>query len=167
MFEELKFARRLIRSGRLMDARAVLLKLAEQSPADEVFVCLAEVSVQLGLVDEAIRWGSAVTAGSPDEPSALVPLAAAYQRAGRDEDEARTLDRLRVLTPDNPHAPMLSGIRLAQRGRFEDAEAEFLRCLDLRPDQGGAYYNVVFGRRMTEADEALVDRMDELAAGAR
>lgn len=41
--------------------------------------------MQLGFLDEAIRWGNSDRGGSREEERALVALTAAYQRAGRDE----------------------------------------------------------------------------------
>ena len=73
---------------------------------------------------------------------------------------------LRGIVADDPRSAdawwMLANV-LAQAGDFEGAAAGHEKSLAINPNQGGAWYDLVRGRRLTQADRPLVARM--LAAG--
>jgi tetratricopeptide (TPR) repeat protein len=154
----------LIALGRRQEARAVLIEASGHIPSPWIHLRLAEVALGFGWAEEAIRWAEKVPAGYPEEETALLVLAAAYLRAGMAEKEVETLDRLEKVNPNNGNMLMLRGGRLQVQGHFESAEREFSRAIEVRPKLGEAYHGIVSGRRVTESDRTLVEKMEAVIA---
>jgi len=76
-------------------------------------------------------------------------------------EAAEALEKLRAVSPDDQLGHTLYGRRLQSLGLFQEAEAEFRRSVELRPNQGVGYYGITAGRRISEADRELVTQMEE------
>jgi tetratricopeptide (TPR) repeat protein len=58
---------------------------------------------------------------------------------------------------------LAAALWLNEDGRFEDAAALFRDSISQRPEQGTAYYGLLIGRKVTEADRPLLEEMRDLA----
>jgi tetratricopeptide (TPR) repeat protein len=145
--------------GRPQEARSVLAEASKNAPSHWCHLRLAELTLQHGQSEEAIRWAQLVPAGTEEAEAALVALAAAYGRARMPDQELETLDRLAAAFPGNRFLPMLRAGRLQLQGLFKEAEVEFRRGLEVDSKLGEAYFGIVSGRRVEASDLPLVDQM--------
>lgn len=83
-------------------------------------------------------------------------------------DEAETmLRRIIAREPGNGDALHVLGIVLSRLGRFTEAAETYEKAIKANPDIIGLYLSVTQSRRMTEADRALIARMEQHAASGR
>src|SRR5690606_26071592 len=90
-------------------------------------------------VDEAAALLRAMAEERPDDTSALVALADMLRARERFREAAEVYERAlaRVETLEERHWPLLyaRGIALERSKQWEQAEADFLKALQLKPDQ--------------------------------
>jgi Flp pilus assembly protein TadD len=82
----------------------------------------------------------------------------------RDEDAVRLLRKTLAVDPANPMAHDLLGNLLSEAGRFDEAYDCFARAIALAPLMAGTYYDLVRCRRVSAADDGLLDRMEAALA---
>jgi tetratricopeptide (TPR) repeat protein len=82
----------------------------------------------------------------------------------QDEEAERLLQKTVAADPTNAMAHDLLGNLLAEAGRFDEAYDCFARALALAPLMAGTYYDLVRCRRVTAADDGLLDRMEAALA---
>ena len=94
-------------------------------------------------------------------PSArFIAEARSLMLEAREDEAASLLRRALKRDPNNAVALGLLAGLLASRGQFAEAAECYDRALILSPMTAGAHYDLVRCRRITTADEPLLDRMD-------
>ena len=79
-------------------------------------------------MQDRIDYFERMLADNPDNPTGLLALANEYQKAGRDEDEAATLERyVAVQADDEGNAYARLGNVLSNLGRKDEARAAYER----------------------------------------
>ena len=78
----------------------------------------------------------------PDYPGVHVNLAIIHAEAGNDADAEAAIEA--ALGTDANHAPALNQLGMLRRrqGRFEEAEAAYLKAVTVAPDYALAHYNL-------------------------
>lgn len=91
--------------------------------------------------DAALRFGEFLLQ-YPDYPGAHVNLAIIHAAAGNDAGAEAAIEA--ALGIDAGHAPALNQLGMLRRrqGRFDDAEAAYLKAVTVAPDYALAHYNL-------------------------
>jgi tetratricopeptide (TPR) repeat protein len=100
---------------------------------------IAEQLETLGRTDEAVELLNAMAAERPERTDALASLGDLYRATKRFEEAVGAYDAAigRIGTPEERHWLVYysRGVALEQSGRWQEAETDLLRALDLAPDQ--------------------------------
>ncbi len=128
------------RAGRFADALAAYDAAAADSPLKWALrLRAADMLAELGRVDAAARRLRAMARERPERADPLIALADAMLREERYEEAARAYDRAlaRIPTLEDRHWPLLyaRGMSLERSKRWDRAEKDFLRALEMAPDQ--------------------------------
>jgi tetratricopeptide (TPR) repeat protein len=128
----------LAREGRLDEARALIRRVPEKTPADGRAKLLAEAQIMRDakqwaeaarVLDEAIRR-------FPDDVDLLYEQSMMYEKLDRLDDMERLLRRVIELKPDHQHAYNALGYSLAERNvRLPEARALIQKALSLSPGE--------------------------------
>ena len=78
-------------------------------------------------MEDRIEYYERMLADNPDNPTGLLALANEYGKAGRDEDEAVTLQRYVSTHDDEGNAYLRLGGAYERLGRYEEARAAYER----------------------------------------
>jgi len=126
----------LARQGQIRQARDLVRKVPEASPADGRAKLVAEAQV----LREVKQWRDAyevlaqAAARYPDEPEILYEQAMMAEKLERVDDMERLLKRVIELKPDHQHAYNALGYSLADRGqRLDEARDLIRKALALAP----------------------------------
>ena len=115
-------------------------------------------------LDDAItRFRKAHETG-PTTRFGRLGAARALLTLNQDEEAERVLQDAVAADPENAAAQELLGNLLADWGRFDAARAAFERAVALEPLLAGSYYDLVRCRRVTAADQGLMQRMEAALA---
>jgi tetratricopeptide (TPR) repeat protein len=126
--------------GRSEDAIAIYREI----PADSKFSWAARQRIadeldKLGKIDEAMAVLESLAAERPDSPGPLVRIGNMLRHAERFKEAADAYDRAIARLPeiDSRYWSLFyfRGIALERTGHWDRAEADFLRALELEPDQ--------------------------------
>lgn len=128
------------RADRFKAANALYGEVARTSPLHgQALVRIAENLQEIGDVDEAIRKLSNLATLMPDNLTAVVALGDALRRDKRYVEAATAYDRALELTGGNRSFDWnlfyVRGIAHERAGEWAKAENDFLKALELNPDQ--------------------------------
>ena len=153
-------------------ANATLQRVPADDPAfDAAEVERAEVLLASGREDAAVEVLRSVTRKNPDDFNAWVALGDTLRRLERFDHAAEAYDRAIALRPEIVERDWFlfyaRGIAHERRGRFDLAEPDFRRALELNPDQPLVlnYLGYSLVEERVKLDEAL--DMIERAVAAR
>jgi tetratricopeptide (TPR) repeat protein len=125
---------------------------------------LATVYREQGRKQEALKAYRNAAQYAP-EPGEKQLMEAQAMHMERREKEAELLLRSALkLNPDLPTAQGLLGQLLAMSGRFDEAEQHLEAQLAQSPRAAFAYYDLVRNRKITDADAAILQRIDAALA---
>jgi tetratricopeptide (TPR) repeat protein len=113
----------------------------------------------LGHRDEAIGCFRRAAATGGKSSFGRLGKARALLIEDRDPEAERVLRETLVADPRNAMAYDLLGTLLSEIGRFDEARACFERAIAIAPLLAGSYYDLVRCRRVTKADDGLLQRM--------
>ncbi|MEO7152239.1 MAG: tetratricopeptide repeat protein, partial [Burkholderiaceae bacterium] len=166
---QVRRASMLARQGKLAEARALIQRAPEQTPAHARAKLLAEVQ----LLREAKRWADAnqlladANRKTPDDVDLLYEQAMVAEKLNRLDEMERLLRRVMELKPDHQHAYNALGFSLAERNlRLPEAKTLIAKALSLSP--GEPFITDSLGwveYRLGNREEAL--RLLRTAYGAR
>jgi Flp pilus assembly protein TadD len=88
-------------------------------------------------------------------------LARAYIEDEKFEEAVGVLQKLSE-NPESGEAPGLLGFVLQQLGRFEEAEVWLKKALSLQPWRLASYFNVAYGKRVSNADRDMINAIRAL-----
>ena len=125
---------------------------------------LADMTLSLGNYLEAIEACQEVLRTEPNEGQALLLLGQAFSELGQEDEADRWFEKLLEQNPALEDVFLHRALSLQSQGRFDLAAEQFEKALKIRPEQGFAYYGLVSGRRITQEDRSLVERMEALEA---
>lgn len=117
----------------------------------------AQVLLQMGLVDEAVRDARAVTALEPAFAEGWLHLAQALRRRGESGEALSAAARALALDPRHAGAAYHAALLHLEAGRLAEAEQGFLRVLELDPRHAAALNNLGVVRRETGREEAALE----------
>jgi tetratricopeptide (TPR) repeat protein len=127
---------------------------------NERMVVMAHASLlaDRGKVDEAAAETRGLLKGQPDRDT-LIALAQIYEKGKRWADEAKALDEAEKLADsdaDKSSVLFLRGAMYERMKKYDAAEAEFHKVLDLEPENAGAlnYLGYMLANRTIRLDEA-------------
>lgn len=126
--------------GRREDANALYTRIPHSSPLDwSARVRIAENLHLMDKTDDAVKALEAMAAERPDRVEPLISLGAVLRTKERFADAAKVYDRAlaRVRTPEPRHWSILyaRGIAHERSKQWVKAEADFMRALELQPEQ--------------------------------
>jgi tetratricopeptide (TPR) repeat protein len=146
-----------LRDGSYYRARAGFRKALEADPHSvPARLNLVRSLLPTGDMAEARRVIDAVLRDAPDDPDALLLLAAVSQAKGRVGDSLAPLQRASELAPDHPAMyPMLGDALMAQK-RDEEAVAAYRQALRVEPWNPADHANLgLLLARVGQTEEAL------------
>jgi tetratricopeptide (TPR) repeat protein len=149
--------------GRVDEAIEAYRMAAACGNAPEALSRLGHLFTERGLVSaarDAFR-AAAATGETAERRLDLVRALMIEGAAGEAEAEAR---RAVSLDPRNGYGFWLLGRILAEAGRFAESRDALERSIQLEPQLGGAYYDLVRTGTLGEADRPLVNRMLKVSA---
>ncbi|NNG03009.1 MAG: tetratricopeptide repeat protein [Inquilinus sp.] len=150
--------RRLMRAGRLAEAKAIAQQVLKAAPNDGYALhLLGSIAGLAGSLDEASRRLKRAAEVLPNEPVVHLDLGTAYQGLGDTVGAAEAYGRAAALKPDLVAAHMGLGNALKAERRFEEAEAAYRRVTELAPELADGFANL--GEVLKELDrpnEAIV-----------
>lgn len=128
----------LARQGKLDEARALIRKAPEKTPADARAKLVAEATI----LREAKQWTQAYAVLEaanqkfPNDADLLYEQAMLAEKMDRLDDMERLLRRVIAIQPDYHHAYNALGYSLAERNlRLEEARALIKKALELKPGE--------------------------------
>lgn len=128
-------ASRLLLSGQLAQAEAIVRPLLTSTPTNVAALCiLGEIAVRLGIYAEAQRLFRDAIAVSPDFADAKTNLARALFRTSDFSDGLSLLDEVLALDPQNRAALSTKLATLGQIGAYERSLAAHEQALKQQPD---------------------------------
>jgi len=127
----------------------------------DAYVNAGRILMELELYDRAEEAYAKAAELKPDHPGAQRALATARERlqAGRERIESLRQDAAEQ--PDDPERQYLLGLALRGQRRLDEAEAAFLRAVELEPQAREAYYQlfrVYYTQNMQEAMKSVLER---------
>jgi len=122
-------------------------------------IAIAQLHIMYGRHEDAISTLSAALEKEPHSSPANVLMALALAETKQSADAVRFLERAIELDPSNGLAYAGLGYWLQERGDFESAQEKLLKAIDLNPSHGFAYYNLFRGKKVTAADQEILDQM--------
>jgi tetratricopeptide (TPR) repeat protein len=149
------------RLGRDEDAAKAYATAVSFAPGSEDgYVKLVRLLISHGNYKQAIERCEAGLRIIPR--SARIHLTLAQALRGVQEIEMAE-EHLRKAIALDSQIVLAAALWLNEDGRFEDAAALFRESMAQRPEQGTAYYGLLLGRKVTEADRPMLGEMQELA----
>lgn len=128
----------LAREGKLAQAREVIRRVPEKTPADARAKLMAEAQI----MRDAKQWGEAakvLAQGNqkyPDDVDLLYEQSMMYEKLNKLDDMERLLRRVIELKPDHQHAYNALGYSLAERNvRLPEARTLIKKALELSPGE--------------------------------
>jgi len=119
-----------------------------------------ELAHGLGRMDDAIARFRRADETGPTTRFGRLGAARALLSMNLDRDAERVLREAVAADPDNAVAYDLLGHLLSNWGRFDDARACFTRAVEMAPHLVGSYYELVRCRRVTKAEQGLMEQME-------
>jgi Tfp pilus assembly protein PilF len=115
--------------------------------------------------DEAIRHARDAVRLAPDQPSTLICLARALAHNPATASEARRVsDAALTIAPNSPDTNFTVGTVAAADGRRADAEAAFLRTLQINPEHSAAH-NELARLKLKKGSRFNADSLAQAATG--
>jgi tetratricopeptide (TPR) repeat protein len=150
----------LERQGRAGDAIVAYLRAATLAPdLAEAHSRVGNLLFAQGHRDEALaHFRSAATASPNSTLGRLNRVKIFLAEDNGTEAEALLRDTI-ALDPGNSEAHRLLGNRLRETGRFDEAAACLSKAIDLDPTQIAAYHDLVYCKKLADADRPLMTRM--------
>ncbi len=156
------FALSLLRDGRLGEAVPLLKVLLSARPDDaQILYNLGMAESEMDDLAPALLHLSRAVEYDPTNVNALVALALAQHRDGRDEEAARNLQRAVARDPQNGDAHRNLAALLGNQGRLQDALPHFREAARLLPDDPKAVFGLAQALAQSE-DEAETREADQL-----
>jgi tetratricopeptide (TPR) repeat protein len=153
---------------RLGDARSAMTAydraIGVQPSLTEVWFRSGALAHTLGRMDDAIARFRRADETGPNTRFGRLGAARALLTTNLDHDAERVLREAVAVDPDNAIAQDLLGHLLADWGRFDEARACFARAVEMAPLLAGSYYDLVRCRRVTTAEQGLMERMETALA---
>ncbi len=134
-------ARRLEDEGEFQPALSAWHQLAATNPTRNVFLRLAGLTKELGLLDDAEQ---AFKRALEIDPRSAIALKGLGILAGdrRDHEAAEGYLRRACQIEDDPGGLSLLGVALIRRGKCLEAEEAYRRAIGIDPTYEEAYYNL-------------------------
>lgn len=154
--------------GRASEAAEDLRAAIEINPeAVPAYMRLGNLYLSNGNAEFAISCFRRAFELDPSSPQTRVQLARALVEEGNFEAAESTLRETIAATPDFAEGYAFLGRVLQQVGRFDEARDVLERALRIQPERTATFYTFINGRKTTEADRPLVERMCELGESGR
>lgn len=140
-----------------------LARWVEHAPTSERRLRLAGYwSVQLGRIEDALRYYERAREAAPRSAGALYDLGTVYHGAGRDEQALEMLRRAAALGPDLEAVPAKIAQVCESLGRYAEAARAWRRFVAIVRAQGESESN----RRHARIGEARARRLEQMARDA-
>lgn len=165
----LKLSQLSFHEGDYRDARNAAIRAAEATRLSERWRALPHVTMQLLHFDERALVSNLIRSANWNDEAVLTQAGALAQRLWLTDDAATALallDHAMQLLPAHFRLHFSRGEVLNHLGRFDEAETEFLRCLELEPGYPHAYLSLVQNRR-SEKPGARAERIRAALAMAQ
>jgi tetratricopeptide (TPR) repeat protein len=129
-----------IRQGRWKEAAPELEQLLSRQPSDpDLLADLADVQFHTGKADQAMRTIERLRVADPDDHMLLSMRLHVLVKNERIEEAAFEASEWSARNPGDYRGPLLMGRALAMGRRFEPAEAQARRAIELAPDSLAPY----------------------------
>jgi len=125
--------------------------------AEDGYVRLGRLLIGHGNFTQALELCEAALKILPQSAQIHLLCAQAY-RSLRDEEPAQA--HLRTAISLDPAIVLSAAMWLQEDGKFDEAAELFRRSIAQRPQQGVAYFGLVKGRKVTDADRELLAQME-------
>lgn len=131
---------------------------------------LAESYFQNGQQDEAMATMDEALTVFPDDKDTYVNAASIYLRSGNNEKSANVMNAALIKWGDDPTFQRFLGISYQNEGKEAEAEAAFMKALELKPDflevfiDLGSLYVSKGNRLNTEANELPFEETEKYEA---
>lgn len=106
---------------------------------DKAIAKKAELQLEAGMPEQAIRNYSQSVAANPDDWTRYKDRADAYMQLGKSKEALADYTQVIKLTPNEPGAYMLRGVALKSMKKYNEAITDFSKVLELRGDDDDAY----------------------------
>lgn len=165
----LKLSQLSLQEGEYRDARNAAIRAAEATGLSARWRALPHVTMQLLHFDERVLVTDLIGRADWSHEAVLAQASALAQRLWLADAAGMALallDHAMPLVPEDYLLRFSRGEVLNHLGRFDEAESEFLRCLELEPAYPHAYLSLVQNRR-SEVPGARAPRIRAALAAAR
>jgi tetratricopeptide (TPR) repeat protein len=144
--------------GRDNDAAEELRRSIKLAPgAEDGYIRLGRLLIGHGNFTQVLELCEGALRILPQSAQIHLLLAQAY-RGVRDDELAQ--QHLQTAVSLDPNIVISAAMWLQEDGKFGEAAELFERSIEQRPEQGVAYFGLVKGRKVTAADEELLNRME-------
>ncbi len=159
----LQAAADLLHQGRLVEARAKLLKELRLAPRSAAALeLLGAVVFEMGRHDEAIEYLRRATHLAPSSPGPSLNLGKALLEAGLFHEAAATLKDTVGRWPEIPEGRFSYGNALLAQGERERAVEEYGAAIKLAPNHVGCYENLALVLSDLKEHDAACDVCERL-----
>lgn len=149
--------------GRGSEAADDLRAAIEISPdAVPAYIRLGNLYLSNGNAEFAISCFRRAFELDPHSPQTRVQLARALVEEGNFGEAEATLRDAIAAAPNFAEGHAFLGRVLQQVGRFDEAREVLLHALEIQPERTATFYTLINGRKTTEQERPLLERMREL-----
>ena len=153
--------------GRAQEACEALKNAIRFAPNPEWITQLANLALGEGNLDEALSSARGALDLDPNLALPHLILSQALAELGRDEEAETHFGYALLLAKEPGEMYKIRGLRSQSMGRFEDARRDFLKSIELNPQQGFAYYGVVSSKRITQTDQPFLAELSSVLSTGR
>lgn len=157
-----EFADVLIRASLWFQAAEALKRAVSIAPLPIGFLKLAYAEHRLGKIEDAERDCRRALQADPNAPDAHLEMARILTSLHKSDEADIHWRRADELDPKPGFVNFERALALSAIGRLDDATKDLERSIELKPNQGDAYQALVYNKKVSSEDEALVGRMEAL-----
>jgi tetratricopeptide (TPR) repeat protein len=154
------------RQGRTQAAKEAVtrgLRIIDRPP--DGLVSLASKLITDWNAEGAVEVSRQAVRMAPSSAPARVALVRALLGSNRTAEAQSALNEAVRAPGRDPETVMQLGMALQAVGRLEEAEKYFRTSIQLKPEQGAAYWALCNTRKLKEADRPLIAQMERAVAG--
>jgi tetratricopeptide (TPR) repeat protein len=135
------------------------------SKRGEIYANIALILMEQGKVDEAKNAFAEARKANPDDVSLIISEANLYYNQGDFVTYKKIIEEAAAKNPTNPELFYNLGVAAIKTNDYKQAEAYYLKAIELNPKYGDAYYNIAILK--IDADAKIVEEMNGLGNNAK
>lgn len=135
------------------------------SKRGEIYTNIALILVEQGKIDEAKSAFVEARKTNPDDITLIISEANLYYNQGDFVTYKKMIEEAAAKNPTNPELFYNLGVAAIKTNDYKQAEAYYLKAIELNPKYADAYYNISILK--IDADTKIVEEMNSLGTSSK